>query len=220
MDNVEDDLALVDLDLEVLQRAALRIATPDLEMRLVAHLLLLEQRRELRRHRREGLVVESDLSVLLAQHDVDLPPFGIGERVVVAGVPTPALLAFERGHRDALGYPQHVVQVNGQMPTGVEPAVAGHRKPGRTLLKRLDLLERALELLGRSNDPDQVVHHLLQVLMHRVRVLRALGLERRQRRLAGPGDLLLGYDRPTAAQTGRVLRRVLTGPPAEYQQVG
>src|SRR5207249_6411952 len=37
MDDVEDDLALVDLDLVVGELAALGVAAPDAEMRVVAH---------------------------------------------------------------------------------------------------------------------------------------------------------------------------------------
>ena len=135
-------------------------------------------------------------------------------------MPAPGLLPGEGRLRDALADDQHVAQVDRQVPARVVlPVPLDLHVPG-PLLEPLDLLERPLELGRGPDDPDQVVHRLLQVGLDGVGVLPTLHLERREgtplRRLHVP----LRDRGPGVAQRVGVRRGALAGTAAEHQEVG
>ena len=240
VDDVEDDLALVHLDLELLQHAAGVVAAPDLHLRRVGHLArpfrqqvqlglgqvllqlaALEQADQLRRHAGQRLAGQLDRPVLgLRADQVDLTPLRVGLGVVVPGVAAPALLALQRGLGHAFADGEHVAQVQGQVPARVELPVPLDGDAGGALLELLQPAQCLFHLLAATDDADQVVHRLLQLLVQRVRVLPALGRERRQGR--GRGRVHLGRvdPRPGGAQAVDVGGGTQAGPAAEDQQVG
>ena len=167
---------------------------------------------QLGRHRRQRLPDDPDglLGRVRGQRadQVDLAPLRLHRRVVVAGVAAARLGPLQRGPRHALGDDEHVAQVEREVPAGVElPAAldADLRHPAAQVLQRQ---QRLLDLLGLADDADQVVHRLLQVGLDRVRVLAALQVERRQRRLLGRGHVRLVHGRPGRRRaSGRTRRR-------------
>ena len=113
----------------------------------------------------------------------------------------------QRRPGDALAHQQHVRQVQGEVPAGVVLPVALDGQAGDPLLERLDPLERLLHLRRGADDADQVVHRLLQVVLHGVGVLAAVPLERRERGAAGVGQRLVRQRRPGPDCGARARRR-------------
>ena len=69
------------------------------------------------------------------------------------------------------------------MPARIELPVAFHHRSPRPFLQLLDLLQGLLQLGFGADDPHQVLHALLEALVHRIRILAAFPAER----LKGPG---------------------------------
>ena len=83
----------------------------------------------------------------------------------------------------------------------------------------VDLLERLLHFAFDAHDADQVLHHVLQFVLHGERILaRRAALERSQRRFGGRIHLAL-IELPCPVFLGE-FRGVLAGALAEHQQVG
>src|SRR5262249_50038085 len=87
-------------------------------------LSLLAERLELIGDRRDRVLLDAEAPVLPGQHDVHGAPAVVGERVVVARVAAAALLALDRPERRGLGDREHRVQVQRQVPAGIERAPA------------------------------------------------------------------------------------------------
>src|SRR5947208_3587765 len=82
---------------------------------------------------------------------------------------------------------------------------------------------RLLHLAAAADDADQVVHRLLQLGVHRVRVLLRAGLAALELGHRPPGrgvHIGLRDDRLLVTDLVHVRRRARAGPPAEHQQVG
>ena len=142
--------------------------------------------------------------------------------MVVAGVAAAALGALQRGLGHALADQQHVAQVDGQMPAGVELPVALHVHMLEALPQLAQLDQCLGDLVGVADDADQRVHRVLQVEVQRVRVLGFVAVrravERRQRQFGGLGDGLVGHLWPIC-QRPDVVGCAERGTAAEHQQV-
>src|SRR5262249_58838618 len=103
-------------------------------------------------------------------------------------------------------------------PAGIELAVADDADLSGPLAEPGERLQGPLHLLLPSDDPDQVLHHLLQVLLHLVRALAAGAVERLQGGPGGPLDVC-GVD-PSGRMFLRELSGITPGPAAEDEQVG
>ena len=88
----------------------------------------LEEFRQFVGHLRLWLLGDGVLAVYKSGDHVDVLEFGPEARVVIAGVATAALLALDRGQRGAVRDREHRLQVQCEVPTGVELPVAldGH----------------------------------------------------------------------------------------------
>src|ERR1043165_932902 len=87
----------------------------------------LEELEQLLAHRELWLLDDGHVRPVRRAHQEFVAPVRVHRRVVVAGVPAAALLPQQRGPGDALADQDHVVQVDREMPAGVELAVALHR---------------------------------------------------------------------------------------------
>ena len=110
------------------------------------------------------------------------------------------------------------MQVQRGVPAGVELAVAGHLHLRGAGAELFQAVECADHLVFLAHDPDEVLHHLLQVLLHLERALRRGPVERCQRPLRR-GVRLVGVNR-TGGVLLRVLRGELAGALAQHEQVG
>ena len=219
VDDVEHDLALIDLDVVVLELAAAGISAPDAELAGVPHHLPPSKKAWssggiVGRSCRNSLIWPSVSSRIKFTLPHSASVFGI----VVARVPAAALGALQRGLGNALRDAEHVVQVDREVPTGVVLAVPLNGEPARALAQLADCLEGPLHLLRVPDDADELVHRLLQLVLDRVRVLATFGLEWRQRRLLRGRDVLRSRS-GTGRQLARVLGGVLPRSLAEHEQV-
>ena len=103
------------------------------------------------------------------------------------------------------------------MPARIVCPIARHRYLFRAIPQRLNAIERAAHLVFPAYDANQVLHHVLQIVLHLIRALGAATLERLKRFLRDPIHFAL-ID-PTRAILLRKLRRVLTGALAEHQKI-
>src|SRR5262249_8364936 len=122
----------------------------------------------------------------LLAHQVELAGRRILVGVIVAEVRAAAFLALDRAARDGLGAGQKVPQIERRVPAGVVLAIALDADRLGALLETLDGLERAHHLLLAAHDADQVLHHVLQVVLDLERPLGVpAALEGRERILRG-----------------------------------
>jgi hypothetical protein len=87
-------------------------------------------------------------------------------------VPAARLGALQRGPRHALADQQHVPEVQGEVPAGVELPVPLDTGPARPYPQLGQFLQGLLHLRLPADDADQVVHRLLEFLVQGVRILR------------------------------------------------
>jgi len=89
--------------------------------------------------------------------------------MVLAGVAASALGASSAALATHSLNQQHVAQVDRQVPAGVELPVALDDDLRRALLELLQAGDRLGHLALAADDADQVVHHLLEVVVDRCR---------------------------------------------------
>ena len=94
--------------------------------------------------------------------------------VVLAGVAAPALPALDRAQRRAVSDREHRLQVEREVPAGVELMVPSTEQRRGPLVELGELLVRLDEFALGADDADEVLHRVLQGLVHRVGVLGAL----------------------------------------------
>ena len=155
---------------------------------------------------------------VLLHHDVERAELGHLVGIVLAEVAAAAFLPLDGRARDRLGHRQQVPQVDRRVPAGVILAVAFDADARLPLVERRDLHERVLHLGLEADDAHQVLHRLLEILLHLVGILAlAAALERHERVLDG----LLRRAIVDARLPGlaRVLRRVFAGALAEDDQI-
>ena len=194
VDDVEHDLALVDLDLEVLAArhrsrrrarrgsgacvpitlaslgAAVEVGSSSSVM-YFASSLRSNRPSSSAPHRRHRLVLQADVVAVERADQVDLAPLRVHLREVLAGVPAARLLALQRRLGGALRDDQHVAQVEREVPARVVSPAAG----------RADLRTRSFSSASRVSDsssspsrrmmPTRSPITVLQVVVQRVRVL-------------------------------------------------
>src|SRR6266705_4342803 len=105
------------------------------------------------------------------------------------------------------------------MPARIELAVPLDADLRGPHLELVQLGQRLAHLLGGTDQPDQVVHALLELLVQRVRVLAALDVERRERGRRGRVDLVLPDGRVAATEARYVLGRADPRAASEDEQV-
>ena len=115
---------------------------------------------------------------------LNVPKLRVLVRVVVAEVAAAALAPLDRRARDRLRDGQQVVQVERRVPAGVVLAMAADADAARRARAAGRDLERALHLGLVPHDADEVLHHLLQRVLH---LVRALALTCRARTARAPG---------------------------------
>ncbi len=103
---------------------------------------------------------------------------------------------------------------------GIVLPVAGTPTSARPLAQREDSLEGASHVALVAHDADELLHHVLQIVLHLVRPFASLSLsfEGRERVLRHRGDARLVDS--AGAVPACELRRMVAGPLAEHQQVG
>jgi hypothetical protein len=94
-----------------------------------------------------------------------------------------ALAALDRRARNRFRDRQQVVQIERGVPARVVLAMPADADPARSITQRPEALERAPHLGLVPHDADQVLHHLLQRVLH---LVRALGLAAAREGLQGP----------------------------------
>src|SRR5207249_1439862 len=94
---------------------------------------------------------------------------------------------------DALGNGEQAGEIHCRVPAGIETTKADDTDGARTLPQLLKAIERTLHLVLAANDADEVLHHLLQVLLDLIRTFVAsaadVAVERLQRATDGFFDL-------------------------------
>ena len=105
------------------------------------------------------------------------PYSSVGSGKVVAGVPTPALLPFDRAERRRPPHGEHRLEVEREVPSGVELAVPLDGEVFRPLVVLVELDARLVELGLGPDDADECLHRLLELVVERVRVLPAFVVE-------------------------------------------
>src|SRR5262249_11844335 len=149
---------------------------------------------------------------------VHLREMRVGLRVVLPRVAASALLALERRQRDRLRDREHRVEIEREVPAGVELAVALDVAALLAIPKVPAPDERRLELALRADDAYVGLHALLKLMVERVRVLGATAVEAGEEGATGLLDLglvHLGHRR----EAKRVLGRVQARAPAKDHQI-
>ena len=140
-------------------------------------------------------------------------------REVLAELRPPALLALDGGRRDGFGDGQQVAEVDRGVPAVVVFAVAADPGAPRARPQALEPVERLAHLRLAAHDADQVLHHVLQVVLDRVRVLAGW---RRDRTAPAPRRVAAStccWSMRRRLMARRELRGVLAGALAEHEQV-
>ena len=117
-------------------------------------------------------------------------------RIVVAELGAAAFLALDRRPRDRFGNRQQVVQVHRRVPAGVVLAIADDLHFRGTGLELFQSFERALHLVFLAHDADQVLHHVLQVVLHLERASLLCAFERLQSPAGRGFDLIVVESMP------------------------
>ena len=145
------------------------------------------------------------------------PLYFVGE--IRAGVGSPAFLAGQARLGDRLGHGQQILQIQGRMPAGVVLAVPRRGGHMRALAQPVDRFERLQHLVFMAHDADFRLHHRLQLVLNRKRILAlAAPLEGRHGPVLGVLDLL-SVDAGGTVFSGE-RRGVFPGALAEDQQIG
>ena len=138
--------------------------------------------------------------------------------MVVPEMAAAALATLDRRARDRLRHGEQVVEIEGGVPAGVVLAMSADADAARERAQPRQTFERPLHLRLGAHDADQVLHHVLQLVLNPVRTLAvAAGGER----LDGARRGFVGL----AASMGRLrlgfgeLRGEFTRAFAEHQQI-
>src|SRR5450759_2759484 len=117
-----------------------------------------------------------------ANDDIELAISRILVRKVVAKVRASTLLSFEGAARDDLRDGDHVLEIERRVPSGIVLAVAPDGNFPRSLSQNFEGVQRAPDLLLAPHDPDELLHHRLEIVLHVVRpfpsILSVEGLQR------------------------------------------
>ena len=139
-------------------------------------------------------------------------------RIIVAEVSAAAFLALDGGQRDGFGNRQQVAQIERGMPAGIVFAIAVAPRRWLPFFKLREAYQRALHLFFAAHDADQILHHVLQLVLHFIRGDAAGAVERCER-LTGDLIHLLRIDGAGAVRF-RELRGILAGELAEHEKIG
>ncbi len=199
VDGVQHDLAVLAGHGVVAQLAAVAVAAPQTEVDVIAVIQGFSSNSAMRSSGRSssGSRLTATSPSRGPDDHLDLAQLRVGLGVVVAGVAAAALAALQRGQGHALGHGQQRAQVEGQVPARVVLAVPLDPHLRRPLLEGGDPLEGALQLALGADDPDQLLHAVLELLLDGVGVDVAVGPLERGQGLA-LGRLDLGRGRPPA----------------------
>src|SRR5437763_9223109 len=128
-----------------------------------------------------------------------------------------AFLSLQRRPGHHFRYGEQVVQVDGRMPAGVVFAMATDAGTRGAELKFLNALKRLKHFFLLANDTHQVLHHVLESMLNRIRSFGSIALERRQRVLFSRSNFLR-MDDPEGG-CPRVAGSVLTRAFSENEQL-
>src|SRR5690348_2889920 len=101
---------------------------------------------------------------------------------IIAEMRSAALFPVQRGSGNDFRYGQQVVQVECGVPACIVFPVSINADPLTGSFQLSNALERLQHLLLLTYDPHQFLHHVLQSLLYRVRILTPLAVEGLQRR--------------------------------------
>src|SRR2546430_417371 len=130
---------------------------------------------------------------------------------------SPAFFSLQRRPGHHFRYGEQVVQVDGRMPAGVVFAMATDAGTRGTELKFLNALKRLKHFFFLANDTHQILHHVLESMLNRIRSFGSIALERRQRVLFSRSNFIR-MDDPEGVFPG-VAGSVLTGSFSKNQQI-
>ena len=102
-------------------------------------------------------------------------------RIIFPKLRAAAFFSFQRCARDCFGNGQQILQVERGVPAGVELTMSDNASAIRALPQLLQVLQRSLHFAFVAHDADLVLHHLLQVFLHSVRIFAGALLEWRNR---------------------------------------
>jgi hypothetical protein len=188
-----------------------RFASVRLAKELAELGLHLRERRRGDLHRPVGATTSDAIAVV--------PILFVRLGVVEAAVGAAALGALEREARDGLRNDEQVAQLEHEIPARVEDPAARNpeRRPAST--QPPELRDRLLQVALHAKDPDEPLHHVLEVSLEPIGALAVLALERR----GELADALAHLDR-IDVRLGRVARGVGRGtgarPRPEHEQIG
>ena len=153
-----------------------------------------------------------------ADDEIQRAERGVLVGIVLAKVASAAFATLDRRPGDGFRDRQQAVQIQSGVPAGVVLPMPADADAALARTQRIQAVERPLHLRLCSHDPDQIMHHVLQGVLHLIRILAARaaieGLDR------PPGGLLqlLRVDR-TALPALCELRRELAGMLSEDEDV-
>src|ERR1700744_3796578 len=104
------------------------------------------------------------------------------------------------------------------MPPGIKQPGTLYTDPRLAIFQLIDLYQSLLQVLTSTKDSDQVLHHLLQIAMHCVRVFAIAALEG-DKRIALREIDLVRIERRRGCLPG-VVSGSQARAPAEDQQIG
>src|SRR6185312_7823413 len=157
---------------------------------------LLDHGFEMLRHRRNRLTRQLHLTAgSLGQYEIEASECRILVRKVIAKVAAAALLSLERRPRHRFRHGEQILEVECRVPTGIVLAVPRYADARRPAFERFDPRHRALHLRRLAHDADEVLHRLLQRLLHLIRSLGGRRALEWRERLAGRTVDLARVDR-------------------------
>src|SRR5215469_5483971 len=144
---------------------------------------LLDYGGQLIRHRRQRTLFDHHFaSASPPDDDVVLAPlrFLLGE--VFTELRPAAFLAEKSGTGDRFGHDDHVLNVDRRVPAVVVLTVAANTGALSARAQLIDILKRPLHFALDADNADEILHRLLQVVLHQVGIFGGrAALERRQR---------------------------------------
>src|ERR687893_1512738 len=173
------------------------------------------------RHRLYLPPLDADLALTILLYDeVDLPQLLVRAVVVQPPLRSAPLFALQGCPEDDLGDLDQVPYVLRRVPPGVEEPRPPHLDVRQTVLEREHLSETLLQGLLVTHEVRVLHHGPLQLLLHEVGALVALGLLQRLEDALDLGPYLPLLDLRTMCTLLDVLRNPQAGAPAEDEQVG
>ena len=170
-------------------------------------------------HRRQRLAVDLHRAVRsLVDHEIERAVRRILLRIVVAEMRAAAFLALQGRERDGFGNREQIVQIERGVPAGIVFAIAADAHFAGALFQLRDPFQRALQLILAADDAHQILHQVLQIVLHLIRAfpLPLEGLER----LAAPLHPPARWSMLPGSVIFRELRRKLARALAEDHQIG